>query len=62
MRMISTDGILDWRVVGFDIENFTIGARYNYGLTEIGKSNNLTGASLGNAKNNGLSIYVGFGF
>ena len=48
--------------LGFDIENFTIGARYNYGLTDIGKSNNLTGAALGSAKNNGLSIYVGFGF
>ena len=46
----------------FDIENFTIGARYDYGLTDIGKSNNLTGATLGGAKNNGLSIYVGFGF
>jgi hypothetical protein len=48
--------------VGFDIENFTIGARYNYGLTEIGKSGNLTSTALGSAKNNGLSVYVGFGF
>jgi hypothetical protein len=48
--------------LGFDIENFTIGARYNYGLTDIGKSGNLTGTALGNAKNNGLSVYVGFGF
>ncbi|HEX3079874.1 MAG TPA: porin family protein [Puia sp.] len=48
--------------LAFDIENFTLGARYNYGLTEIGKSGNLTGTALGNAKNNGLSIYVGFGF
>jgi len=48
--------------VGFDIENFTIGARYNYGLTDIGKSGNLTSTALGNAKNNGLAVYVGFGF
>ena len=48
--------------LGFDIENFTIGARYNYGLTDIGKSGNLTSTALGNAKNNGLAIYVGFGF
>jgi hypothetical protein len=48
--------------LGFDIENVSIGARYNYGLTDIGKSGNLTGAALGNAKNNGLSIYIGFGF
>jgi len=48
--------------LAFDIENFTLGARYNYGLTEIGKSGNLTGAALGSAKNNGLSIYIGFGF
>ena len=48
--------------LGFDIENFTLGARYNYGLTDIGKSGNLTGTALGSAKNNGLSIYVGFGF
>jgi hypothetical protein len=46
----------------FDIENFTIGARYNYGLTDIGKSGNATNTFLGNAKNNGLTIYLGFGF
>ena len=48
--------------IGFDIENFMIGARYNYGLTSIGKSGNLSSDVLGNAKNNGLAIYVGFGF
>ena len=46
----------------FDIENFTIGARYNYGLSDIGKSGNMSNTVLGNAKNNGLSIYIGFGF
>jgi len=48
--------------LAFDIENFTIGARYNYGLTDIGKNGNLSSTALGNAKNNGLSIYIGFGF
>ncbi len=48
--------------VAFDIENFTLGARYNYGLSDIGKSGNLSSNVLGNAKNNGLSIYAGFGF
>ncbi|HEY8733210.1 MAG TPA: porin family protein [Puia sp.] len=48
--------------IGFDIQNFLIGARYNYGLASIGKSGNLSGNVAGNAKNNGLSIYVGFGF
>jgi hypothetical protein len=46
----------------FDIDNVTIGARYNYGLSNIGKSGNFSNTVLGNAKNNGLSIYVGFGF
>jgi hypothetical protein len=48
--------------IGFDIENFMMGARYNYGLTNIGKSGNTSGNVLGSAKNYGLSIYVGFGF
>jgi hypothetical protein len=48
--------------IGFDIENFMMGARYNYGLTNIGKSGNTSGDVLGSAKNYGLSIYIGFGF
>ena len=48
--------------LGFDIENFMIGARYNYGLTNIGKSGNASGDVLGSSKNNGLAVYVGFGF
>lgn len=46
----------------FDIENFTLGARYNYGLTQIGKSGNLAGDIAGNSKNAGFSFYIGFGF
>ena len=48
--------------LGFDIENFTIGARYNYGLSNIGKSGSLSGDLIKNSKNADLSIYVGFGF
>ena len=46
----------------FDIQNFTIGARYNYGLSHIGKNDNLTGALTKNSKNAGFNFYVGFGF
>jgi len=48
--------------LGFDIENFTLGARYNYGLSHIGKNDNLTGALTKDSKNAGVSVYVGFGF
>ncbi|SRR5260221_641889 len=48
--------------LGFDIENFTLGARYNYGLAHIGKNDNLTGALAKNSKNAGISVYIGFGF
>jgi hypothetical protein len=48
--------------LGFDVENFTIGARYNYGLTNIGKSGSLSGNLTQNSKNAGVSLYLGFGF
>ena len=48
--------------VGFDISAFTLGARYNYGLSNIGKSGSLSGDLTKNSKNAGLSIYVGFAF
>src|SRR5882757_4787241 len=41
--------------LGFDIENFTLGARYNYGLSHIGKNDNLTGALTKDSKNAGIS-------
>ncbi len=47
--------------IGFDIDNATLGARYNYGLREVGKegrANDLTRDS----KNSVLSFYLGFGF
>jgi hypothetical protein len=48
--------------LGFDIENVSIGARYNYGLMEIGKSGNLSGDLTNNSKNAGFSIFVGLAF
>jgi hypothetical protein len=48
--------------LGFDIQNFSIGARYNYGLTEIGKSGNLSGELTKNSKNAGVSVYIGLAF
>jgi len=48
--------------VGFDVSAFTLGARYNYGLSDIGKSGNLSGDLTKNSKNAGVSIYVGFAF
>ena len=47
--------------IGLDVENFTIGARYNYGLNKIGNSG-LAGEITRNSKNAGLSIYVGLAF
>src|SRR6186713_39101 len=43
--------------LGFDIQNFTMGARYNYGLTNIGKSGSLSGDLTKNSKNAGFSFY-----
>jgi hypothetical protein len=48
--------------LGLDIQNFTIGARYNYGLREIGKSGSFSGELLNNAKNSAVSLYIGVGF
>jgi hypothetical protein len=46
----------------FDIENFTIGARYDYGLTHISKSGNFSETFAQGMKNAGFSFYIGFGF
>ncbi len=48
--------------VGFDVSAFTLGARYNYGLSKIGKSGSLSGDLTKNSKNAGVSVYVGFAF
>lgn len=47
--------------LGFDIENFTIGARYNYGLNEIGDGG-IAGEVTKNSKNSALTFYIGIGF
>jgi hypothetical protein len=48
--------------IGLDIQNFTIGARYNYGLRDIGKSGSFSGQVLNNAKNSFATLYIGIGF
>ncbi|MEJ7739067.1 MAG: porin family protein [Chitinophagaceae bacterium] len=48
--------------LGIDVQNFTIGARYNYGLKEIGESGSLSGNLTKNSKNSVISLYVGLGF
>ncbi|MHA4806704.1 porin family protein [Flavitalea flava] len=55
----------DFGLVGglsVDVQNFTIGARYNYGLSNIGKSGSLSGDLTKNSKNAGVSVFVGFAF
>lgn len=64
---LNTDNFKRWDFglvggLGFDIQNFTIGARYNYGLSQIGKSGNLSGDLTKNSKNAGVSVYVGVAF
>lgn len=48
--------------LAIDVANFTIGARYNYGLREIGKSGSLSGAATKDSKNSAISLYIGLGF
>ena len=64
---LNTDNFKRWDFgliggLGFDIQNFTIGARYNYGLSQIGKSGSLSGDLTKNSKNAGISVYVGIAF
>jgi hypothetical protein len=47
--------------LGFDVDNFTIGARYNYGMSEIGHNSNAS-TFTGNAKNSAFNLYIGFAF
>lgn len=48
--------------LGVDIGNFGIGARYNYGLREIGKSGSLSGELTKNSRNSAISLYIALGF
>lgn len=48
--------------LGLDIQNFTIGARYNYGLKEVGNNDEIAGQVLGDSKNSAISLYLGLAF
>ena len=48
--------------LGIDIQNFSIGARYNYGLREIGKSGSLSGELTKDSRNSAISLYIALGF
>ena len=49
--------------LGLDVQNFTIGARYNYGLNQVGKGNaTIAGQATKNSKNSVISVFVGIGF
>jgi hypothetical protein len=47
--------------LGIDIANFTLGARYSYGLREIGDSD-IAGQLTKDSKNSAISLYIGLGF
>jgi hypothetical protein len=47
--------------IGFDVGNVTLGARYNYGLREVG-STGIAGNLTNNSRNSVGQIYIGFGF
>jgi hypothetical protein len=69
----STDGrdlnrddfnMLDYGLAGgiaFDLSGFQIGARYNYGLREVGKGG-IAGGLTNNSKNSVAQVYIGIGF
>ncbi|NHE56778.1 porin family protein [Cyclobacterium plantarum] len=46
---------------GFDIKAVNVGARYNYGLRNVGKEG-LAGNLTDNSKNAVVQVYLGFGF
>lgn len=50
--------------IGFDVKGVTLGARYNYGLNQVGEKSDafISNTVLRNAKNSGITLYAGFGF
>lgn len=44
--------------LGVDVQNFTIGARYNYGLNQVGEPGSLAGQALRNSKNSVVTLYI----
>ena len=47
--------------IGFDVGGVTVGARYNYGMREVGNKG-LAGSLTDNSKNSVAQLYLGFGF
>jgi hypothetical protein len=47
--------------IGFDVGGVTVGARYNYGMREVGNKG-LAGNLTDNSKNSVAQLYLGFGF
>lgn len=47
--------------IGFDVEKFTLGARYTLGLTKINNSSLLSQLAP-NSKNSALNLFIGFSF
>ena len=50
--------------IGFDFNSFGIGARYNYGLTNVGKERTILGQTytIPDAKNSNISLYLSLQF
>jgi hypothetical protein len=48
--------------LAFETKGFTLGARYNLGMKEVGKSGTLAGQLNDNSKNSFGTIYVGVTF
>jgi len=48
--------------VAFETKGFTLGARYNYGLKEVGKSGSLSGQVTDTSKNSFGTVYLAFTF
>jgi len=48
--------------LGVDVDNLSIGARYNYGLKEVGKNEGGASRFLQNSKNSVITLYLAVGF
>ena len=48
--------------IGLDLEQVSLGVRYNYGLTKIGKDDPSSNFTSPDAKNSVISVYASFGF
>ncbi|WP_246020681.1 porin family protein [Flavobacterium humi] len=50
--------------LGFDFDSFSVGARYNYGLTTVGKDRDFGGTTytFPDGKNSAINVYAAFSF